>query len=127
MALLAVAWGHDIGVDIEWIGRDVAWQEFAKRVYSPAEQAALAAAAPENTPVAFAIWTCKEALIKARGGLLWPDVKGIDSDDEARADGMRTFTFEPAPGYVASLAAPDTWNLPIFWKNVPEPQEKSNG
>jgi 4'-phosphopantetheinyl transferase len=67
-ALVAVALGFSIGIDIEKIRPDVATAQLAVHICSEAEQAALAAL-PEGQRVAafFKCWTSKEACIKASG------------------------------------------------------------
>lgn len=67
-ALLAVARGRQVGVDLEVVDRKVDHEAVARRFFSLAEQAQLAALAPEHRQLAFfAGWTRKEALVKATG------------------------------------------------------------
>jgi 4'-phosphopantetheinyl transferase len=73
-ALLAVTRGRAVGVDLERMraGRDLA--AIAGRFFAPAEAAALAGFSPPlHEEAFFAIWTRKEALLKAFGaGLSLP-------------------------------------------------------
>ena len=64
---LALAWERRVGIDVEaW--RDLEYAVLAERAFAPEERAALAgASAAERAAVFFAIWTRKEALLKARG------------------------------------------------------------
>jgi 4'-phosphopantetheinyl transferase len=64
---LALAWERRVGIDVEaW--RDLEYAVLAERAFAPEERAALAgASAAELAAMFFAIWTRKEALLKARG------------------------------------------------------------
>jgi 4'-phosphopantetheinyl transferase len=68
-----VAHGRDVGVDVEYIDRDLT-QDIAGRYFSPLERAALEGLpAAEQARAFFDYWTLKEAYIKARGlGLTLP-------------------------------------------------------
>jgi 4'-phosphopantetheinyl transferase len=70
----AVAFGREIGVDVEWIDRGGATLEIADRFFSPREVSELFALPPERRGDRFFdYWTLKEAYIKARGmGLAIP-------------------------------------------------------
>ena len=65
--LLALAWRRRVGIDVEaW--RDLEYATLAELAFAPEERAALAAApAAERAATFFAVWTRKEALLKARG------------------------------------------------------------
>ncbi|MFZ0634354.1 MAG: 4'-phosphopantetheinyl transferase superfamily protein [Candidatus Acidiferrales bacterium] len=68
-ALIAIAQDRCVGVDLEHIRHDIADEEISGRYFSPAESAALRALPPsERDDGFFALWTCKEAFIKAKGG-----------------------------------------------------------
>jgi len=74
LALLAVARGRDVGIDLEYRRHEVANQSIAKQFFSPAEVESLAKL-PKNMQLEafFKYWTCKEAYIKAIGiGLSFP-------------------------------------------------------
>lgn len=69
LVAVAVTLAHDVGIDVEAIDPKRAGLEFAERVFAPAEVALLRAAPREALPeTLFAIWTLKEACIKALGG-----------------------------------------------------------
>lgn len=74
LALIAVADGRDVGVDIEVIRSLPQAEDLADRFFSPREARALRAVAPEQRPQAFfTCWTRKEAFLKAQGtGLRFP-------------------------------------------------------
>jgi 4'-phosphopantetheinyl transferase len=65
---LAVAPGRAVGVDVEWTQRPGRTVELAQRYFAPAELAELAELASEAQRTRFfALWTLKEAYIKALG------------------------------------------------------------
>jgi 4'-phosphopantetheinyl transferase len=68
MAVFAVAIGRELGIDLEWIGRDVSCLEIARRMFAPVEQQALETLTGEDRVRAFyRCWTRKEAYVKATG------------------------------------------------------------
>src|SRR5262249_41616868 len=73
-AALAVARGHEVGIDIEQIRADRATDDLAQRFFSPREWAALRALPEaERCAAFFRCWTRKEAFIKLIGeGLSFP-------------------------------------------------------
>jgi len=100
---------HDIGIDVEWLGRPVASGDVATRFFAPAECAILEAAPPALTHETFlSFWTLKEAYIKAVG-------LGLSQPLDAFA-----FTLEPLRiRFEASIADnPACWR---FWRFRPTP------
>jgi 4'-phosphopantetheinyl transferase len=68
LALLAVARGAMVGVDVEWIDPALPIDEIADRFFSAAEISVLnALPADERVEAFFSCWTRKEAYIKALG------------------------------------------------------------
>ena len=119
MALFAVTCHREIGVDIEYLGREIRGEEIAEHFFSAHERARLGALpAAAKHEAFFNCWTRKEAYIKAHGeGLSLP----LDQFDVSLAPGepvallatrsdprealrwsLRALT--PGPGYVAALA-----------------------
>jgi len=79
LAVVAVATGRDVGVDVEAIGdgRDV--EALAARFLTPHERAAFAALPHELRVRGFyGAWSRKEAFIKARGDALWLALQSFD-------------------------------------------------
>lgn len=73
LALLAVAWGREVGVDVEALRRDLPAARLAARFYPPTEQAAVCEAGlsdEERLRRYVRLWTRKEAYVKAFGGRL---------------------------------------------------------
>ncbi len=69
LVAVAVTLAHDVGIDVEIVDQKRAGLEFAERAFAPAEVALLRAASSDALPgTFFAIWTLKEACIKALGG-----------------------------------------------------------
>jgi 4'-phosphopantetheinyl transferase len=67
-AVVAVAQGAEVGVDIEFVRADFAFHEVANHFFTEREVAALRALPPELQRHAFyKCWTSKEALLKAKG------------------------------------------------------------
>ncbi len=105
LAAAVLAEEHDVGIDVEWLGRPAAGPELAPRFFAPTECDILALAPPERAEETFlAFWTLKEAYIKAIGlGLAQP----LDSF---------AFTLEPlsisfAPGIADN---PARWHFARF-------------
>ena len=73
-ALYAFAWRREVGIDIEYMRDNIAYDELAAHVFSAREQETLRALSPALKHRAFYnAWTRKEAYIKARGlGLSLP-------------------------------------------------------
>lgn len=68
LALFALAWERELGVDVERVRPMPALDQIAARFFAPAERAALAALPPDDQLAGFfACWTRKEAYLKAHG------------------------------------------------------------
>src|SRR5439155_25342428 len=106
----AIGGSCELGVDIEMIRRDFDCEEVAKHFFSPREQAALAALAPELRAGAFfRCWANKEAYIKARGDGLYLPLDGFDvalaPGEPARLIATRPDAAEAARYTLRDLAA----------------------
>lgn len=119
LVLVAVVRGVEVGVDVE-APRDLGdMLALARRFFSPAEAATLAALAPGDRPAAFlTAWTRKEAFVKATGrGITQPlssfsvafapgePARLVAQDGEPEAPRRWVIhDLDPAPGYAAALA-----------------------
>ena len=116
LVAVAMTHAHDLGIDVESIDAGRAGLDFAERVFAPAEIAALRAVPPEAFAETFyAIWTLKEACIKALGGGLsvpldafavsW-DPLSVQFSDTLGEDGAhwRLFRATPTPAHALALA-----------------------
>jgi 4'-phosphopantetheinyl transferase len=130
-ALIAVATGMPVGVDVERMRADFGGEAIARRFFSPAEVTALMTLPPEQRADAFFLcWTRKEAFIKAVGmGVSFPlDGFAVSlhpheparvlwvKDDPAAPERWTLQGLHPAAGYAAALAVPDTSRRVCLWK-----------
>jgi 4'-phosphopantetheinyl transferase len=119
LALVAVALGREVGIDVEFMRGDLAGMDIAERFFSAGEVADLRTLSGDaRTAGFFACWTRKEAYLKARGlGLLAPLDRfrvsllpgapcALLATDFDPADIARWTLVELAPGrdYAAALA-----------------------
>jgi 4'-phosphopantetheinyl transferase len=127
LALLGLAIGREIGVDVERHRSDVTDEPLAERFFSAREVAVLRALPRrQQTEAFFNCWTRKEAYIKARGeGLSFPlarfDVslapeepaKLLRTRGEPREAARWTMrNLSPAPGYAGAVIAEGrNWRL----------------
>jgi 4'-phosphopantetheinyl transferase len=119
MALFAVAYNREVGVDVEQIRADFEFEPIAENFFSAPEVGNLRAIPLDARPRAFfECWTRKEALIKARGeGLSYPlnrftvsfgqeeeqKIEVYDDPEELYPWGLCSLSFER--GYVGAVAA----------------------
>jgi 4'-phosphopantetheinyl transferase len=118
-ALIAIARGGVVGVDIERLGKDLRSIEIARRFFDAGEAGVLAALDPDARDRAFiGLWCAKEAVLKAVGEglsfglarLAFAHVSGADWHLTAADPGLgeardwRVSGFDPAPGYRGCLA-----------------------
>jgi 4'-phosphopantetheinyl transferase len=97
LLLIAVARGHEVGVDVERVRPILGLRQIAPALFTAAERDALERAAPERRDALFAqIWTRHEAIVKGEG-------RGLaHGAPEARA--WSVFELQPEAGYQAALA-----------------------
>ncbi|MCE5301501.1 MAG: 4'-phosphopantetheinyl transferase superfamily protein [Planctomycetaceae bacterium] len=68
LAMLAVAWDREVGVDVERVRPTVEAENIIRRFFAPGEQSAwLATSDSQRLAAFFRAWTRKEAYLKARG------------------------------------------------------------
>ncbi len=129
-ALIAVAGGPAVGVDIEPLRSIDAMNDLARQHFSvPEQQAFYALPVPARQRVFFEVWTRKEAVLKALGvGLsrepatidVWgggQEPHPVDVGDPAETPLWTLMALDPGAGYVGALAvraptvAVQTWDL----------------
>lgn len=111
LALIAVAQGREIGVDIEWVREDFAFDEVAQRFFTTKEVLALHTLPLHLQREAFyKCWTSKEAFLKAKGTGLsgqLDEVEIVLADHAVRVKGtIPNFSLVELTvdrGYVAAL------------------------
>jgi 4'-phosphopantetheinyl transferase len=131
LALLAVTRHHEIGVDIEYLDREVSVSEIAKRFFSQRESGQLLSLHPTaQRPAFFRCWTRKEAFLKAKGmGITFGlDQFSVSLHPEEKAQLLETpydpeeaaqwtlVHLEPAPGYVGAIAATESVTRVETWR-----------
>ncbi len=115
IAALALVRGAAIGVDIERLDREIEIDRIASRQFAPAEAAGLARLeGAMRVRAFFAVWTRKEAFLKAVGEGLGLDLRRFEvplaGDGAIRApdtgDQWYTCGLPAVPGYIGALAVP---------------------
>ena len=102
LALLAVGWGVDLGVDIERIRPDRADLRLANRLFPPGEAEVLRSLPePLRTPAFFRGWTRFEARRKALGTGIAGHVP--NGPERSRPRDWVCRTLEPGSGHAATL------------------------
>jgi 4'-phosphopantetheinyl transferase len=120
VAVYALSWGREVGIDVEAIRTIPDADAIAARLFSARETAAYATLDPRDKPLGFFnCWTRKEAFVKALGdGFSYPfdrfdvslaprepaTILRVDSTPGDRC-GWRLISFSPAPGFVAAVVA----------------------
>lgn len=120
-ALFAFTRGHEVGVDIECLGRMADWEPVAELMFSACELAELAALVAEDKLSGFFnAWTRKEAVLKATGAGITSGTKHLDVSltpsmpfrllgfrgESAPCGEWSLEHLEPAPGFVGAVAVP---------------------
>jgi 4'-phosphopantetheinyl transferase len=142
LALYAITYGREVGIDIEYIHDRIASEEIAAHYFSPHELMGFRALpVSQRRDAFFACWTRKEAYIKARGeGLSLP----LDQFDVSLAPGepaalLRTLgdaheaarwslrALSPGVGYAAALVVEGhdwqmtCWQWTPSWSTCADP------
>lgn len=98
LALVAVAEGREVGVDVERVRQQPEMHRIAERVFSPREFAELQSAPAEaQTELFFRLWTQNEARLKASG-------VGLGGARRQAHDGGSVCPINPEAGYAAAVA-----------------------
>ena len=104
LALIAVARGREVGVDVERVQEDIFFEQIVEHYFEPAEAWDLRVTPPNERALRFFdLWTKKEACLKAEG-------TGLGSRPRTERFGVRNLT--PASGYAGAVASEgDDWQL----------------
>jgi 4'-phosphopantetheinyl transferase len=128
MAVIAMTYGREIGVDVEAVHSDIDFETLAREFFSPAEVKSLLALTPEARHRGFfECWCRKEAYLKARGeGLSYPlngftvwlteaETQTLDvHDDPEESRRWRICSLSLGSDYAGALAVPGhDWELRI--------------
>ncbi len=101
LALVAVARGRDVGVDLEQVDARRPVETIAARVLPPQDADLLRSVPPGERHAAFcSVWARKEAVLKALGAGL-----GALRDVDGLGGGLAVVDLPAPPGYRAALAA----------------------
>ena len=121
LALVALADGRPVGIDLEWQHPVEAVDRLVERYFAPGERAAFRQLPPEQRlPAFFAGWTRKEAYLKARGGGLTLPLDHfevtlapgeapallVDRHNPSGGAAWVLLNVAAGPGYTAALAVP---------------------
>ena len=137
LALVAVAAGRDVGVDVEWLRPVAHIEALVARCFSAAERRQWAVLPDDGRlPAFFRGWTCKEAWLKATGaGLSFPlDQVSVSLDprqpprllsisgDAEDARQWQIASVEPAAGWIAAFAVRGEPPQTAVWRWEPSGQ-----
>ncbi len=134
LALYAITRSGSVGIDLEYIRQDLAWQQIAQQYFSPAEVTALNQVAEvERCQAFFHGWTRKEAYIKARGqGLSIPlNQVEVSLDPESAAllttphqpqaiDHWTLHAITPEANYTGAIAITGKGHPIRYWQGSPQ-------
>lgn len=104
LALIAISQGHEVGVDVERVNRDIEFEEIADHYFDPREAWDLRIAPPDERACRFfEVWTRKEACLKA---------SGTGFGGEVETSRWNVQNLQPAEGYAGALASEgNDWRL----------------
>jgi 4'-phosphopantetheinyl transferase len=116
LALFAVAYDREVGIDVEAVRTDVDIESIAKRYFTAQERAIICATPAEQKPAAFfTCWSLKEAYLKATG---WGFFRSPDEVEISCATKQPTMIFGQKVGEESIL-------LPVATPGSAEPVEPS--
>jgi 4'-phosphopantetheinyl transferase len=96
-ALIALAWGREVGVDLERLRPGIEIESVAQRFFAPAEYEWILSYGPQDRLEPFYLcWTAKEAFLKAHGaGLTFP-LEKFSVLPEADSGALKLTVYEDA-------------------------------
>lgn len=102
LSVIAISPDLEVGIDVEYINRDVEIRELVSRFFSQKEIKDVDSMPEDMKRYAFFhLWTRMEAYIKGKGGGLAFHRDGSSSKDFAE---WRLFDIKPSPEYIGALA-----------------------
>jgi 4'-phosphopantetheinyl transferase len=106
LALIAVTRGREVGVDVERVDEEIAFEDIAAHYFDPREQWTIRTAPPEERVSRFfEIWTRNEARLKATG-------EGLVGFERPVQHAFDVRSLQPANGYAGAVAcAGSDWGL----------------
>lgn len=122
LALVGVSRDTEIGVDVEWQGRDRPFLRLGRRYFDEAEHAWLARRAEDAVREGFyRIWTLKEAFLKALGtGLTVPPGSfRIDLDADPPRLATTPDGADPTRWRLVVASAPAGYSAAVCWSGAP--------
>ena len=123
--LIAIA-GTEVGVDVEKVDAQFAFQDILATSFSPAERAFIGQGTT-SARAFYQLWTRKEALVKATARGITEDfwqVPALDGRHEladpggAAGSGWAVSSFAVAAGYAAAVAYPAAWRDKLVFYDV---------
>jgi 4'-phosphopantetheinyl transferase len=126
LALFAFCLGHEVGIDVEKIRPEVAFEGIESNYFSPKEQTELRTIPAELRAESFFLcWTRKEAYIKARGEGLHIPLESFDVSlapgklailNSSDKDRWSLYSLRPGTGFVGALVAEGHEYRLQFWE-----------
>jgi 4'-phosphopantetheinyl transferase len=127
LAVYAIAYDRNVGIDVELIDPEFAASEIAARYFSAREARAISLLPSEQRAEGFFhCWTRKEAYVKAHGAGLGIPLTSFEvtvtPGTPAQflggiAPGWQLDHFTPAPGYVGAIAYDGDAGRVLYWGN----------
>jgi 4'-phosphopantetheinyl transferase len=122
-AMLAVALGHDVGIDLEVMRANVETDMLAERYFSERERASLRELSNEERVQAFfRCWTCKEAFLKGQGFGLSRSLESFDVEVNpvrpARLLATRPDAEEAKRWSLHDISAHENYAAAVAWQGL---------
>ena len=130
-ALVALALGREVGVDLELMRGEIDHLSLARRFFTSREQTAIARSERGSLLAFYRCWVAKESYLKARGEGLASPLDAFEVDPDARTGGLRWSTLDEPPrrwrieqvdvedGYAAALTCEEGDWTDRRWTGLP--------